>query len=150
MAYKKHKNVKLKITIRNLQNSLPIDHLRIKKIVLGVLASQSAIKAGEITVTFVNDTQIRKLNSGYIGRNEPTDVLSFDLSLDPKREIFADIVVSTDTAIRNSSLFKTTPMNEVYLYVIHGILHLIGFNDKNKKDRLIMRKKERCLLNANT
>lgn len=111
---------------------------------------------GEITIIFVNDKGIRKLNFKYRSCNEPTDVLSFDLSANPEcsdsgsyhsgKEILSDIVVSTQTAIRNARAFKTTPTYEMYLYVIHGLLHILGYDDKSKKDKLIMQKKEESLL----
>ena len=54
----------------------------------------------------------------------------------------ADIVVSADTAIRNAKIYNTTPRQEILLYAIHGILHILGYNDSNPKQRMIMRKKE--------
>lgn len=81
----------------------------------------------------------------YLGKNCPTDVISFDIS-ENKDEILADIIISTDTALRNAKIFNTVPIYELYLYVIHGVLHLIGYDDKRKKDRLIMQRKEEFLL----
>ena len=83
----------------------------------------------------------------YLGKNNPTDVIAFDVA-EPKRpdKIFADIVISTDRAIDNAGAFHTTPYFELYLYVIHGVLHILGYDDKTKKDKLLMRKKETHLL----
>ena len=58
-------------------------------------------------------------------------------------QMFADIVISTDTAIRNAKIFKTTQLNELYLYVVHGVLHLLGYDDRTQKQRQIMQKKEK-------
>jgi rRNA maturation RNase YbeY len=71
-----------------------------------------------------------------------TDVIAFDNSLDKRDEtLLGDIAVSTDTAIRNARIYKTTPLYEIYLYVIHGVLHLLGYDDKTQKERKIMQSK---------
>jgi len=78
--------------------------------------------------------------------------LAFDITdtaLQPfriRRSILADIVISTDTAIRNAQTFKTTPVYELYLYIIHGLLHILGYKDKSKKEKLIIHKREESLL----
>lgn len=98
-------------------------------------------KSGEITVCFVTDAKIKKLNLRYLRHNGPTDVISFDISSSPK-QFMADIVVSTDAAIRNARAYDSTPEQEALLYSIHGILHIIGYDDSSPKQRMIMRKKE--------
>jgi rRNA maturation RNase YbeY len=60
--------------------------------------------------------------------------------------IFADIVVSVDMAIHNASLFKTTPLYELCLYVIHGALHLLGYEDRTIKGRKLMQLKAETIL----
>jgi probable rRNA maturation factor len=62
----------------------------------------------------------------------------------PKEQgsLSADIIVSTDTALRNAKIFKTTPSYELSLYSIHGLLHLLGYDDHSLKDRKIIREKE--------
>jgi probable rRNA maturation factor len=114
-----------------------------------VLSSENVSKAGEITVCFLNDRQIRELNLMYRGCDTPTDVISFDNSI-KKETILGDIAVSVDTAIRNARIYKTTPLYELYLYVAHGVLHLLGYDDKNNKDILVIQKKQALLLETLT
>lgn len=76
----------------------------------------------------------------YLGIDSPTDVIAFDLST-ARDEISADLAISTDTAIRNARIFKTSAAYEVYLYVIHGILHLLGFRDSTERQRKLMEEK---------
>ena len=83
----------------------------------------------------------------YLGSDCPTDVIAFDLSA-TKNEISADLAVSTDTAIRNARIFKTHAGYEVYLYVIHGILHLLGYDDKTAQQRKVMEHKAQRILNT--
>jgi len=55
----------------------------------------------------------------------------------------ADIIISTDTVISNSGIFKTTPLYELFFCVIHGILHVLGYEDDTEKKRLSMHEKQR-------
>jgi probable rRNA maturation factor len=134
----------VQITIKNFQKKIPVYPKRIKKTILKILSKEGLKKSGAITVCFVNERKIRKLNLKYHNKNTPTDVLAFDLS--DKEDLLADIVVSTDAAIQNAKSLKTTPFYEINLYVIHGILHLLGYDDKNNKNSLIMHKKEQYFL----
>jgi probable rRNA maturation factor len=136
----------VKITIKNLQNKIPINLKRIKKAAFKTLFSEGLKKSGEITVCFVNDKEIKELNLLYLGQNKPTDVIAFDNSQN-KKEILADIAISTDTAARNAKIFKTTPLYEIHLYVVHGILHILGYADKTAPQRRIMQEKADNILN---
>lgn len=139
----------VKIIVKNLQNRIPVNSKKIVKTVQRVLSQEGIKKSGEITLCFVNDAKIKALNLKYLGRNNPTDVMAFDIT-EPKDKdkIFADIAVSTERAIDNVRTFKTSPYFELYLYVIHGVLHILGYDDKSKKDKLVMRKREKDILKA--
>ncbi|MDD5729892.1 MAG: rRNA maturation RNase YbeY [Candidatus Omnitrophica bacterium] len=131
---------KFKVTVKNLQKKLPINPKKIKSLVFKVLSSEGARKSGEINICFVNDAKISEFNSKYLGINRPTDVLAFDIS-ENKDHLLTDIIISTDTAFSNSKVFNTTPLFELYLYVIHGTLHVLGYDDSTSKQRKIMEKK---------
>jgi len=137
----------VRITIINLQNKVPVNSKKVGKTVQKVLSSEGIKKSGEITFCFVNDRKIKELNLKYLGKNNPTDVIAFDIA-EPRSfdKIFADIVISTDRAVYNAKIFKTSPLYELYMYVVHGMLHLLGYDDKTKKDKLLMRQKEESLL----
>lgn len=84
---------------------------------------------------------MQRLNARYHGRDIPTDVLAFDLSR-KRGEVIADIYISADTALRNAKVFSALPSQELLLYVIHGLLHIAGYNDHSPRDIKLMRKKE--------
>lgn len=128
----------MKITVKNLQRKIFVKPAEIKKVIFKALRFEKINRSGEISVFLVNDQKIKRLNLAYLGKNSPTDVISFDNSIN-KNKIFADIVISVDTASRNARIFKTAPWYELYLYVIHGVLHLIGYDDKDAKQRRTMR-----------
>lgn len=91
------------------------------------------------------DNQIRELNTLYLGRYCPTDVISFDTS-NGKKELIADIAISTDTALRNAKKYSTSPWFEVYLYAIHGLLHVLGYDDATPGTRKKMQERTQGIL----
>jgi len=103
----------------------------------------------------VTGRKIKALNKKYLHRDYSTDVLAFDLSQDftPKGKknkrikiITGEVIISADTALKNSVLYRTTPKEEIMLYVIHGILHLLGHDDSSRKGKHLMRLKEQKIL----
>jgi probable rRNA maturation factor len=135
----------VKVFVQNLQKKIPIEPKKIKASVLKVLQIEGTKKTGQINLLFVTDKKIRELNLKYLGKKSATDVLSFDISAS-RGKILADIVISADAAVRNARIFGTLPPYEMHLYAIHGLLHLLGYDDKRKKDKIKMQKREEYLL----
>lgn len=92
-------------------------------------------------ISFFSDSRIRKLNQEYLKTNAPTDVIAFSYSPDN-----ADIAISLDTAKRNAGIFKSSLKKEILLYIIHGILHLTGYNDAALKEKKRMFEKQEEIL----
>jgi len=133
----------VKIAIRNLQKKVSVYPQGLKKLIKMVLKEERIKANGEITVSFINDGLIRKLNTRYLKKDSPTDVLAFNTTgVFNKNGLYADILVSSDTAIRNAKIFKTTPSYELKLYAIHGLLHLLGYNHNLANRKKIMHRKE--------
>lgn len=138
------------VNILDIQKKIVIDNpllLKIKKAVSRVVFSEGIKKKAEITICLVNDRKIKEINKKYLAKNAVTDVIAFNLS-EPKgpEGIKADIVVSTERAVFNSGLFNTSPSYELLLYVVHGLLHILGYEDKNSKQRQIMQEKSNRVL----
>ena len=137
----------MKIIIKNFQKKIPIYPTRIKRTALKTLSSEGIKKTVEITICFVGSRRIRELNRKYHKRDINTDVLAFDLSRkDKKGHLAADIVISTDEAAKNAGIFKTSTAYELNLYVIHGILHLLGYDDLSKQKLAVMRKRQESII----
>jgi probable rRNA maturation factor len=119
---------------------------RLAEKVLAVLKEKNA----KVCIFFVNDSRIRKMNLKYRGIDKPTDCLAFPMREGAggkiHREMLGDIVISMDTAERNSRYFDSTVSKEISLYIIHGILHLLGFKDTTASARKIMREMEEGIL----
>jgi probable rRNA maturation factor len=111
------------------------------------LSLEGVRKPGVVTICFINRQQIKEINLQYLAKYEPTDVIAFDLS-DKKDEIFADIAVSTDAAYANASSYKTSAAYEACLYVVHGMLHILGYKDSTARQKILMQQKAEDILGS--
>ena len=107
------------------------------------------IPRARLSVVFVTDRKIRSLNKKYLKRDRATDVLAFDLknpSLEFSVALEGEIIISTDSVIQNAEAYRVSPRQELTLCLVHGILHLMGFDDHGAAKTARMRKKEQVLL----
>lgn len=93
-------------------------------------------KVGDIGYMFVDDEKILEVNREYLQHDYYTDIITFDYCEDD--ELNGDLVISLDTVRTNAGLFGKTYEEELYRVIIHGVLHLIGINDKGPGEREIM------------
>ncbi|OGX46151.1 MAG: rRNA maturation RNase YbeY [Omnitrophica WOR_2 bacterium RIFCSPLOWO2_12_FULL_51_8] len=133
------------ITIKNFQKLIPINPKKVKSAILSLLREEG-INSAEITASFTTGARIRELNRKFHQTDCYTDVLAFDLGGPAGKDIFGDIVVSADAAIDNAGIYKTSPAYELQLYVLHGLLHLLGYDDKTAGQSKIMGKKAEEIL----
>ena len=117
---------------------------QIERAVSSVL-SDANIANAEISIAVVDDRTIWKLNREFLEHDYPTDVLSFVLSHDDGR-LEGEIVVSADTAAREAEQHDWPADNELLLYVVHGALHLVGYDDSTQDQRQEMRGREKQIL----
>lgn len=95
---------------------------------------------GDISFIFCSDNYLLEVNKTYLDHDYFTDIITFDYV--EGNLINGDIFISVDRVLENSAEFKTTIEDEMNRILIHGILHLLGYKDKNKKDKLLMTEKE--------
>jgi probable rRNA maturation factor len=129
------------VAIANRQKRLPIERGRLRRVVRAIL-SDAGIAAAAISVAVVDDPTIAALHAEFLHDPRPTDVLSFVLDQSP-RHLEGEVVVSADTAAASAPQFGGTAADELLLYVIHGALHLVGYDDTTPRKRAVMRKKEK-------
>jgi probable rRNA maturation factor len=101
----------------------------------------------------VSHQRIKALNKKFLNRDHVTDVLAFDHcdngSIKQKpRAIAGDIIISTDAALKNMKTYKTALPQELALYIVHGILHLLGYDDHKAGGIKRMRSKEQEILKS--
>lgn len=104
------------------------------------------ITDGLITFIFCDDNTILDINQRYLSHDYYTDVISFDLRNNPTDACLADVFISLDRVLDNSNLLKTDYQTELRRIMIHGILHLCGFNDKKIEEKAQMTQMEDKLL----
>jgi probable rRNA maturation factor len=129
------------ITITNAQSRLPVDRRRLRKAVRMILQDASVQRA-KIGLAVVDDPAIAELHQRFLDDADPTDVLSFTLE-QSSGYLEGEIVVSADTARSSAKRYKWPAEDELLLYVIHGALHLVGYDDTAQKKRIKMREKEK-------
>ncbi|OGP59967.1 MAG: rRNA maturation RNase YbeY [Deltaproteobacteria bacterium RBG_13_52_11b] len=128
----------MKIWIRNLQKQSPLNSGKIRKAAQTILAELGS-PDGELSIVFVDDPRIRELNRRYLHRDKPTNVLAFSMAegefptLHP--HLLGDLVISVETAERQSNRFGLSAGEMVILLMIHGILHLLGYDHLGSKKK---------------
>ena len=107
--------------------------------VASVIAKEGRV-LGQIDYVFCTDKYLLGLNQKYLDCNNYTDIITFDYALN--NIVSADIFISIERLRENSEKFKVAFKNEVLRVMVHGVLHLLGYKDKSKKDTQRMREKE--------
>lgn len=95
---------------------------------------------GSISFIFCSDDYLLEVNKKYLDHDYYTDIITFDYV--EASLINGDIFISIDRVVENAKEFNTTIENELHRVLVHGVLHLLGYKDKSKKNKIIMTKKE--------
>ena len=135
----------MKLNIINLQKLHFIDKNRVKKLISSILKIEK--KNAELNLVFTDNKKIKKINKTFLGHNFATDVISFaynNASLE--NNISGEIIISVEMAVKLAQKLKCTIEGEIALYLVHGLLHLLGYNDKLKRDARKMHQREKELL----
>jgi probable rRNA maturation factor len=137
----------IKVSIASPQEVVPIDRARMRAVTRAVLEGEGESEA-EISLAFVDNPTIHQLNKRYLDHDEPTDVLSFPLSEPGARKLAGELVVGVEVAREQAEQRGHDVGAELALYVIHGLLHLCGHDDKTETTAGRMRERERHYLRA--
>ncbi|UZQ83915.1 rRNA maturation RNase YbeY [Thermoanaerobacter sp. RKWS2] len=148
----------MNILIDNRQDKVDAINLEklVEKVIKTVLEVEEVIDNVEVSVSFVDNEEIRKLNKYYRGIDKPTDVLSFPLAEfeDTYAEVeeieedseevqpIGDIVISLEKALEQSMEYGHSFEREVAYLTAHSMLHLLGYDHETEEERKIMREKE--------
>jgi probable rRNA maturation factor len=98
-------------------------------------------RLARLNYVFCSDGELLKINQQYLGHDYYTDIITFDLS-DSETEISGEVYISVDR-VRDNAAELGEPINtELARVIFHGALHLCGYRDKSKREKLLMRKKE--------
>lgn len=135
------------IRICNSQRKFPIDTQEIESVVEKTLQLEN-IQTDEVTVHFVSKKKITELHDEFFDDPTPTDCISFpiDEADEIGYNVLGEIFVCPEVAREYALQHGNDAQAELKLYVIHGLLHLIGYDDIDPKDRKVMRQKEKAVI----
>jgi probable rRNA maturation factor len=134
-----------RVSIANQQEAVQIDRKRLREIVAAVVDGEGNTDS-EISLAFVDNPTIHRLNQRYLQHDEPTDVLSFPLSDPSAKRLSGELVIGAEVAKAQADERGHDVQAELALYVIHGLLHLCGYDDKSDAAKRRMRERERHYL----
>jgi probable rRNA maturation factor len=133
--------VALTIEISDTQGCLFVESDALVGLAQSVL-SQEGRERASVSIALVDDATIRGINRTHLGHDWPTDVISFPLSAPEDPVLCGEIVISTEMAVSQARVIGAEPHDELALYVVHGLLHLCGYDDASEADADAMRRRE--------
>ena len=156
-------NSKYAIEIAKSEEFVTVDDVLLREVTEKTLAAELVARA-EVSIAVVGNDVIRELHDRYLGKNTATDVLSFafdsedDTPGDPatanesasepvaQKHIEGEVILSAEMALETASRFHWKPLDECILYLVHGLLHLVGYDDLTESDQKAMRTREKAIL----
>jgi probable rRNA maturation factor len=137
----------IRVPLSNRQKIVPVDKPALRRAVLHTLASEG-VAAARIHLVIVDDATIQGLNRRYLSHDEPTDVLTFPQADEGGGDgiLEGEIVISAQTAARAAPDYRSSVEDEMALYAVHGVLHLLGYDDLETSARARMRSREKTIL----
>jgi probable rRNA maturation factor len=156
------------IDVTSTQRALRINRRQVVAVTRHTLAAEEASSA-QLSIAIVDDREIARLNRAWLGHAGATDVISFSLDEGPAaparsrrggfrsnparrspraagQRVCGEIIISAETARRVAARFGCRPRDELLLYLVHGLLHLCGYDDQRARECQVMRKREAELL----
>ena len=113
---------------------------QIKSICEYILSNENP-KKGSINFIFCSDNYLLEINKKYLNHNTFTDIITFE-NYDEQNNLMSDIFISIERVKENSKKFNIKFNDELSRILIHGVLHIAGYKDKTKKEKILMTKKE--------
>lgn len=123
---------------------LPVSHRSIRAIISHVFKSEKT-KLNALEVNLVNDKRIRQINKKFLNHDYTTDIITFPYNND-KKGLEGEIFISLGAVKKNSAIYSDLYTQELKRVIIHGCLHLAGYDDKTKKEKELIREKENFYL----
>lgn len=124
----------------NFETDFVLDDAKKHQVWIKDIIIDFGFELGDVSCIFCDDEYLLKINQQYLNHDDLTDIISFDYS--DNKTISGDIFISIDRVKENAQQFKVDFHQELLRVMSHGILHFMGFKDKNEEDQQIMRKNE--------
>lgn len=133
------------VEVSNMQAQLTIDPAWIEQVVATTLQIEQIFRAS-ISIGLATNASIRVINARHLGHDWPTDVVSFPYSDAGDGLLLGELVISTEMAVETADQVGCEPLDEVALYLVHGLLHLCGHDDRTPAEAALMRQREAAVL----
>ena len=104
------------------------------------ISSKESVDFGEIEIVCLDAAEIKSYNKLHLGHDYETAIITFDLT--EGKLIDGQLLISWETVMQNSKRFNTDFEKELLRVIVHGLLHLTGYDDRNEKQKRVIRKKE--------
>jgi probable rRNA maturation factor len=134
--------------VKNLQVSsldISISKGTVHKLIL-FLKNEFQLEISSLSISFISSNKLREINEHFLNHNYDTDILTFNYS-NKQKEIDGEILISFEEARSNAKKFNVNYGMELTRLVIHGVLHLLNFDDTDSSSKKIMKKEENKLIN---
>jgi len=138
--------MKTKVEILNKTKKFTVNKKGLKEVIKNILKYLEVGLRVDLDIAFVGNETIRKLNKEFRQKDKPTNVLSFVIDEKPNEFIYGEVIISLEKARSEAKKLGNNFNDYVLFLVIHGILHILGYDHENEKDRLIMENLEENLL----
>lgn len=133
---------RIRVSVENAHPRAAVKTKNVERLASTVLRRETR-GTRELTVVFIGDKETKRLNRQFLHHNRTTDVISFRLDDAPDgKHLEGEVYVNIDQARRQAQAYRVSVQNEINRLVIHGILHLAGYDDRTKAQRSIMRLRE--------
>jgi len=140
----------VEVEIENCQNDLEVNLTLIEQLAKFTLKKKKVPESLQLSIALVTEEKIKELNAKYRGITAPTDVLSFpmleDLSQTQLPQLLGDVVICPQIAAQQARRFRHSLNDEICLLLVHGILHLLGYNHKKEAEARKMKVEEEKIL----
>ena len=135
----------MELVINNRQRARPLDRTFLKRLTERLI-NELGITNSELGLHFVSAKQMARVHKQFMNIEGSTDVITFDHGSRPPDTIHGEIFISVEDAIAQAREFNTTWQSELTRYIVHGILHLLAYDDLNPRARAKMKREENRLL----
>jgi probable rRNA maturation factor len=134
------------VWLRNRQRGRRLDLRLLRRIVRALLQEVLGYREYELDIHIVGGAEITRLNEEFLRHQGATDVITFDYAAAGTRRLHGEIFVCLPEALAQARRFRTTWQRELVRYVVHGVLHLCGYDDRTTAERRRMKRAEDAAL----
>jgi len=135
-----------RLVIQNCQRSHPVNAPRLRRLTRLLVQEILKLEQFDLGICLVDAMEMTRLNETFLQHKGSTDVITFDYADQAQSPLHGEIFVCIDDVIANARRFGVTPQSELLRCVVHGVLHLLGFDDARPAVRRKMKREENRLL----